>query len=64
MRGSFTQIKFSKKKLASGKTLLFVSGPFFTFYISHSIFLNIGFRRVSFLGSVVFSIVVLSTKKH
>ena len=51
--------------MVSGKTPLFVIGPFHSFRIPHFIFLKISFCQflaVSF-GSVAFSIVVLSTKK-
>ena len=40
IRGSFTEIKFSKKKVVTGKTPLVVVGPFCT---PHSICLNISF---------------------
>ena len=40
LRVSYTEIKFSKNKVVSGKTTLFVTGPFCT---PHSICLNIGF---------------------
>ena len=58
MRRSYTQIKFSKNNVASGKTPFFVIGRFRTFCILDSIFLSIGL-----FGSVVFSIIVFSTKK-
>ena len=40
IRGSYTQNKFQKNKVASGKTLFFLIGPFCT---SHSICLKLGF---------------------
>ena len=40
IRGSCTQIKFSKNEVVYGKSTFFVIGPFFTPY---SICLNIGF---------------------
>ena len=40
IRGSYTEVKFSKNEVLSGKTGFFAIGPFFT---PHSICLNIGF---------------------
>ena len=60
VRGSYTEIKFSKNKVVSGKTPHFVIGPF---CIPHSICLNIDFWKQVLYGNVTFSIVVLSTKK-
>ena len=40
IRGSYTEIKYSKKKVVTCKTPFFVTGPFCT---HHSICLNISF---------------------
>ena len=45
--GTYNETKFSKKnKVATGKTVFFVIGPFCN---PHSICLNIGFREGSFV---------------
>ena len=42
LRGSYTQIRLSKYKVASSKTSFFLTGPYCTVY---SICLDIGFRQ-------------------
>ena len=61
IKDSYIQIKFSKKEVVSGKNPFFVTSPFYT---PHSICLNIGFWRGSFVWNVVLSFVVLWTKKY
>ena len=59
IRGSYTQVKFLKKKVLSGKSAVFVIGPICT---PHSICPN--FDTVVLYGNVALSIAVLSTKKR
>ena len=50
LRGSYTDIKFSRNKVVSVKTLLFVIGRF---YNLHSICLNLGFLTVQFCMEIL-----------
>ena len=51
---------FEKNKVVTGKTLLFLIGPFCS---RHSVVLTLAYDRPVFNGNDVFSILVVSTKK-
>ena len=51
---------FEKNKVVTGKTLLFLIGPFCS---RHSVVLTLAYDRAVFNGNGVFSILVVSTKK-